>query len=109
MPLLGYLLARADEEQFPTTGGIGNGTCTKERSLLDGPALFQHGDLVFQAHDVTIVLCADRLEADSTNTQVGWIVCAFFSMVATVTSFWLIGKHLRWYTNVSRKPPSGEH
>jgi hypothetical protein len=64
MPLLGYVHARADEEEFPTTGGIVNGTCTKERSLLDGPALFQHGDLVFQAHDVTIALCTERLEAD---------------------------------------------
>jgi hypothetical protein len=32
--------------------------------------------------------------------QVGWIVSGLFTVAATITSFWLIGKHLRWYTNV---------
>ncbi|KAJ2916305.1 hypothetical protein MD484_g4124, partial [Candolleomyces efflorescens] len=32
-------------------------------------------------------------------SQVGWIVCGSFTAVAAVASFWLINKHLQWYTN----------
>jgi hypothetical protein len=32
--------------------------------------------------------------------DVGWIITAFFTIVATVASFWLINKHLQWYTVV---------
>jgi hypothetical protein len=32
--------------------------------------------------------------------DVGWIVSGFFTVIAIVTSFWLINKHLQWYTNV---------
>jgi hypothetical protein len=32
--------------------------------------------------------------------QVGWIVTAFFTIIATITSFWLVDRHLQWYTNV---------
>jgi hypothetical protein len=45
-----------------------------------------------------LIVCQYRIDI----MQVGWIVCAFFSLVATFASFWLIGKHLKWYTNVSR-------
>ncbi|THV07774.1 DUF300-domain-containing protein [Dendrothele bispora CBS 962.96] len=47
----------------------------------DGPSLFQDGNLVFQAH------------------HVGWIVSSFFTIVAIIASFWLINKHLQWYTD----------
>ncbi|CAK5281816.1 unnamed protein product, partial [Mycena citricolor] len=49
------------------------------------PSLFQNGNLVFQAHH--------------TSPQVGWIVAALFTLAAMVTSFWLVNKHLSWYTN----------
>ncbi|EIN06704.1 DUF300-domain-containing protein [Punctularia strigosozonata HHB-11173 SS5] len=58
-----------------------NATCFKEMAPEKSPPLFQHGNVVFQAH------------------QVGWIVSGFFMMVAIVASFWLINKHLQWYTN----------
>nr|GAT46121.1 predicted protein [Mycena chlorophos] len=45
------------------------------------PPLFQDGNINFQAHDV------------------GWIVASFFTIVAVVTSFWLVNMHLKWYTN----------
>jgi hypothetical protein len=32
--------------------------------------------------------------------DVGWIITGFFTIVATVASFWLINKHLQWYTIV---------
>jgi len=45
------------------------------------PSLVQNGNLVFQAHDV------------------GWIVAGFFTIVAIITSAWLINKHLLFYTD----------
>lgn len=57
-----------------------NITCFKHDAQTP-PALFQNGDAVFQAH------------------HVGWIVAGGFATVATVVSFWLINKHLQWYTN----------
>ncbi|KAJ7594634.1 organic solute transporter Ostalpha-domain-containing protein [Mycena floridula] len=53
--------------------------CPKE-TAPDGPSLFQNGNLVFQAH------------------HVGWIIASFFTIVAMITSFWLVNKHLQWYT-----------
>jgi hypothetical protein len=32
--------------------------------------------------------------------DVGWVVCSFFTIIACAVSFWLINKHLMWYTNV---------
>ncbi|KAJ2931295.1 hypothetical protein H1R20_g5808, partial [Candolleomyces eurysporus] len=58
-----------------------NGTCHKHHAPEDPPGLFQNGSAVFQAH------------------HVGWIVCGSFTAVAAVASFWLIDKHLQWYTN----------
>ncbi|KZT23606.1 DUF300-domain-containing protein [Neolentinus lepideus HHB14362 ss-1] len=60
---------------------ITNGRCWKELAPDTSPPLIQHGNIVFQAH------------------QVGWIICGFFTLVALVASFWLINKHLQWYTN----------
>lgn len=57
-----------------------NATCFTPKAPEKGPSLFQHGKVVFQAHDV------------------GWIITGFFTIVATVASFWLINKHLQWYT-----------
>lgn len=54
--------------------------CPKE-TAESSPSLFQNGNLVFQAH------------------HVGWIVATLFTIVATVASFWLVDKHLQWYTN----------
>lgn len=58
-----------------------NATCFTPKAPERGPSLFQHGKVVFQPHDV------------------GWIITGFFTIVATVASFWLINKHLQWYTN----------
>ncbi|CAL1711248.1 unnamed protein product [Somion occarium] len=60
---------------------IVNGTCHAEKAPQEGPPLIQHGNLVFQAH------------------HVGWIITGCFTTIATVASFWLINKHLQWYTN----------
>jgi len=57
-----------------------NWTCPVE-TAEKGPSLFQNGNLVFQAH------------------HVGWIVAGFFTIIACVTSFWLVDRHLQWYTN----------
>ncbi|KAG7449619.1 DUF300-domain-containing protein [Guyanagaster necrorhizus] len=59
---------------------IENGRCYKKEAE-SGPSLFQNGDLVLQPH------------------HVGWIVATSFTLVAIATSFWLIIKHLQWYTN----------
>ncbi|KAJ7074400.1 organic solute transporter Ostalpha-domain-containing protein [Mycena amicta] len=55
-------------------------TCPVESSP-SSPSLLQKGNLVFQAH------------------HVGWIVASFFTIIAVITSFWLVNKHLQWYTN----------
>ncbi|KAL4266333.1 DUF300-domain-containing protein [Pleurotus pulmonarius] len=59
---------------------MSNATCHKERAP-DGPPLFDNGTIVIQVY------------------HVGWIIAGFFAAVATVASFWLINKHLQWYTN----------
>lgn len=46
----------------------------------DPVPFYDHGKLTFKAHEV------------------GWIVSGFFALIASVTSFWLIWKHLRHYT-----------
>ncbi|KDQ55177.1 hypothetical protein JAAARDRAFT_208908 [Jaapia argillacea MUCL 33604] len=60
---------------------ITNGRCYKELAAEKSPPLVQNGNVVFQAH------------------YVGWIVSGFFAAVAIAASFWLINKHLQWYTN----------
>ncbi|KAH8828193.1 organic solute transporter Ostalpha-domain-containing protein [Flagelloscypha sp. PMI_526] len=57
-----------------------DGRCYREVSTQVGPPLFSEGNLNFQAH------------------HVGWIVSGFFTVIACVVSFWLINKHLQWYT-----------
>ncbi len=37
----------------------------------------------------------------SSLLQIGWLVSGVFTIAATVISFWLMNKHLQWYTNVS--------
>ncbi|KAI0674597.1 organic solute transporter Ostalpha-domain-containing protein [Trametes maxima] len=60
---------------------IVNGRCHAERAPRDSPSLIQNGKLVLQAH------------------HIGWIVSSAFTIVAMGVSFWLIGKHIRWYNN----------
>ncbi|GLB37386.1 putative organic solute transporter Ostalpha [Lyophyllum shimeji] len=67
-------------ETNPQTMSTSGGRCYKARAQ-DGPALIQNGNVVFQAY------------------HVGWIIAGFFAMVATGVSFWLVDKHLQWYTN----------
>ncbi|KAM6501988.1 Organic solute transporter Ostalpha domain containing protein [Amanita muscaria] len=45
------------------------------------PSLFQNGTVVIQLH------------------HVGWLVSGILALIATITSAWLIMKHLQWYTN----------
>ncbi|KAI9064028.1 hypothetical protein FKP32DRAFT_588534 [Trametes sanguinea] len=61
---------------------IVNGRCHAEKAPLSSPPLIQNGRLVLQAH------------------HIGWIVSSAFTLVAMGVSFWLIDKHIRWYTNV---------
>ncbi|KAE9400698.1 DUF300-domain-containing protein [Gymnopus androsaceus JB14] len=65
------------------------------------PSLVQNGNLVFQAHD-----CSNPISSTSFVSQlihfppyVGWIVAGFFTIVAIITSAWLINKHLLFYTD----------
>ncbi|OBZ74228.1 hypothetical protein A0H81_05950 [Grifola frondosa] len=69
---------------------IENGKCHAQRAPLNSPPLIQHGTLVIQAHHVCVGCFSMR---------VGWIVSGCFTIVAMVASFWLINKHLQWYTN----------
>ncbi|KAI0343392.1 DUF300-domain-containing protein [Trametopsis cervina] len=60
---------------------IVNGRCHNEKAPQDSPPLFQHGKLVLQLH------------------HIGWLVSTVFTIAAIIISFWLMGKHLQWYTN----------
>lgn len=60
---------------------IVNGRCHNERAPEKGPPLFQHGKLIVQAHDI------------------GWLITGIFTITSVLISLWLMGKHLRWYTN----------
>ncbi|KAJ3535373.1 hypothetical protein NM688_g6987 [Phlebia brevispora] len=60
---------------------IENGRCHAERAPLPSPPLFQQGTLVLQTHDI------------------GWLITGCFTLVSAVVSFWLIDRHLQWYTN----------
>ncbi|OSD05500.1 DUF300-domain-containing protein [Trametes coccinea BRFM310] len=60
---------------------IVNGRCHAEKAPQSSPPLIQNGKLVLQAH------------------HIGWIVSSAFTLVAMGVSFWLIDKHIRWYTN----------
>ncbi|KAF8178538.1 organic solute transporter Ostalpha-domain-containing protein [Mycena galopus ATCC 62051] len=57
---------------------MSNSSCPVETAQAP-PSLFQNGNLVIQG--------------------VGWLVAGIFTIVACVTSFWLVNKHLLWYTN----------
>ncbi|TBU60568.1 organic solute transporter Ostalpha-domain-containing protein [Dichomitus squalens] len=60
---------------------IVNGRCHAERAPLQEPSLVQNGKIVLQPH------------------HIGWIVSSVLTLVAMGVSFWLIGKHVRNYTN----------
>ncbi|KAE8244180.1 hypothetical protein A4X13_0g6784 [Tilletia indica] len=58
-----------------------NFTCPVKHHLEPDPVPFlSDGNVNFKAHDV------------------GWLVCGFLSLVACAASFWLILKHLKYYT-----------
>ncbi|KAJ3748543.1 organic solute transporter Ostalpha-domain-containing protein [Lentinula detonsa] len=59
---------------------ITDGRCWRELKP-NSPSLLQNGNLVFQAH------------------HVGWVVAGFFTILAIITSAWLINKHLVNYTD----------
>ncbi|PWY97516.1 DUF300-domain-containing protein [Testicularia cyperi] len=46
----------------------------------DPKPFFENGNLNFKAHDV------------------GWLMCGIMALIATISSFWLIWKHLTYYT-----------
>jgi hypothetical protein len=52
---------------------------------VDPVPFYTNGNLNFKAHDV------------------GWIVCGFFTLIASTASFWLIWKHLTYYTCPSQQ------
>ncbi|KAH8105622.1 DUF300-domain-containing protein, partial [Phellopilus nigrolimitatus] len=58
-----------------------NATCHEKTASQDPPPLIQNGHIVIQAH------------------HIGWIITGFFTLAATITSLWLVNKHLQWYTN----------
>ncbi|CAO1622203.1 unnamed protein product [Sympodiomycopsis kandeliae] len=57
-----------------------NMTCPVDHRPVDPRPFYSNGSLQFKAHDV------------------GWIVSGFFTLIACVVSFWLIFKHLTYYT-----------
>ena len=59
---------------------MSNSTCPVERAPVDPVPFYTNGNITFKAHDV------------------GWIICGFFSLIATTASFWLVWKHLTYYT-----------
>ncbi|KAL5492651.1 hypothetical protein ACEPAI_4098 [Sanghuangporus weigelae] len=58
-----------------------NATCFHKSSDTKPPPLIQNGKVVLQTH------------------YIGWIVAGTFALVSTAISFWLVNKHLRYYTN----------
>ncbi|KAI0757410.1 organic solute transporter Ostalpha-domain-containing protein [Daedaleopsis nitida] len=60
---------------------IHNGRCHAETAPLDSPPLIQNGKINIQYH------------------HIGWIVSSVLTLVAIGVSYWLINKHLLWYTN----------
>lgn len=64
-----------------TTTSNGTIRCYPRRAPEVGPPLFDHGKIHFQAHDL------------------GWLIAFVFAIISCVVSFWLINKHIQWYTN----------
>ncbi|KAL5531241.1 hypothetical protein ACEPAG_4118 [Sanghuangporus baumii] len=58
-----------------------NATCFHKSSDTKSPPLIQNGKIVLQTH------------------HIGWIVTGTFALISTAVSFWLVNKHLRYYTN----------
>ncbi|KAF8305100.1 DUF300-domain-containing protein [Clavulina sp. PMI_390] len=61
-------------------------TCPVETVTATSPPLIQNGKITIQGI--------------STCNQVGWLLCGICALIATSASFWLINKHLQFYTNV---------
>ncbi len=78
---------------------IENGRCHKEEAE-SGPSLLQNGDLVFQGTLFIAYPVSVTNQGELLAHHVGWIVATSFTLIAMATSFWLIIKHLQWYTNV---------
>ncbi|KAL5504777.1 hypothetical protein ACEPAH_7440 [Sanghuangporus vaninii] len=57
-----------------------NATCFHKSSDMKPPPLLQNGKIVLQTH------------------HIGWIVTGAFALLSTAISFWLVNKHLRYYT-----------
>ncbi|KAH8916081.1 DUF300-domain-containing protein, partial [Atractiella rhizophila] len=65
---------------------MGNTTsCPIEHHKIDPKPLFSDGEIHFKAHDV------------------GWLVSGFFALITTAASWWLILKHLQFYTVPSQQ------
>ncbi|CCL99783.1 uncharacterized protein FIBRA_01805 [Fibroporia radiculosa] len=82
---LEYFKLPPDEDRFKSDAwtcmaDIVNGKCFAQEAPAE-PPLIQHGNIVLQAHDI------------------GWIITGCFTLLALIGSFWLINKHLLWYTN----------
>ncbi|KAL5532097.1 hypothetical protein ACEPAF_5661 [Sanghuangporus sanghuang] len=58
-----------------------NATCFHKSSDMKPPPLIQNGKIVLQTH------------------HIGWIVTGAFALISTTISFWLVNKHLRYYSN----------
>lgn len=54
--------------------------CPSHETAVDPKPFYSNGNLNFKAHDV------------------GWIISGFFTVIASASSFWLIWKHLTYYT-----------
>lgn len=98
---------------------IQNGRCHDAKAPERGPPFIQNGKIILQgesfcfsirsctytylplAHDVRRIVSSWFARLLITSPfQIGWIVSGCFTIAAVVISFWLIGKHLQWYTNV---------
>lgn len=76
------LVVAASASGWRNMAEIHDGKCYREKADHEGPSLYSNGNLTFQAH------------------HVGWLVATIFTLISCVASFWLINKHLQWYTNV---------
>lgn len=54
--------------------------CPSHETAVDPKPFYSNGNLNFKAHDV------------------GWIISGLFTVIASASSFWLIWKHLTYYT-----------
>ena len=100
---------------------IQNGRCHDAKAPEKGPPFIQDGKIILQGElpeaQSSSILTPVRVSVSSRRetcvpesrldrqiliftSQIGWIVSGCFTILAVAISFWLIGKHLQWYTNV---------